>query len=99
MSKVMDNPTAPPREVPLPNDKWLRSEKLSNWAVCLDPEDRFFGWKMYENADGEHWVSGAALTDDEARRLQSYPAATPHRERITELLTRRVLARSQERQS
>ncbi len=49
--------------VDLPNDNWIRSDKQPNWSVCLDPADRFYGWKMYE-CNG-NWVSGQKLTAEE----------------------------------
>lgn len=50
-------------ELALPNDKWIRSYKPPGWAICLDPADRFYGWKMYECND--EWVSGDKITIDE----------------------------------
>ena len=51
--------------IKLPNDKWVRSTKLPQWALCLDPQARHYGWKMYEGPEG--WVSGSALTLYEIR--------------------------------
>lgn len=54
-----------PGNRPLPNEKWIRSPLRADWAVCLDPEARHFGWKMFE-CNGA-WVSGAEIGLKEAR--------------------------------
>ena len=49
----------PAKQVALPNEKWIRSPKMPQWAICLDPDALHYGWKMYE-CNGQ-WVSGATL--------------------------------------
>lgn len=50
--------------IELPNKNWLRSTKKPEYALCLDTDDSFFGWKMVEdNCCG--WVSVSRLTIDE----------------------------------
>lgn len=51
--------------IDLPNDQWVRSHTKHDWALCLNPRDAFYGWKMYE-CNG-NWVSGARLTIDEVQ--------------------------------
>lgn len=58
--------------VDLPNKLWIRSTKKPGWAICLDPDDRFFGWKMFEHPDGR-WVSGGALSRDEVIYARTKP--------------------------
>lgn len=47
--------------IDLPNDQWIRSHKMSEWALCMDPQNRFYGWKC--KAVNGQWVSQEALTD------------------------------------
>ena len=49
--------------VPLPNDRWVRSPVMPEWAICLDNTSTFYGWKVYE-CNGQ-WVSGSALKASE----------------------------------
>lgn len=68
----------------LPNDLWLRGNKLPNYAICLDPANRFFGWQMVEHPDGQ-WMSVKALTMDETATLKGLAAAAAHIAQILEL--------------
>lgn len=51
--------------IDLPNDNWVRSPKQPNWALCLDPAAKCFGWKMYENVAYQQWATGTPLTPAE----------------------------------
>jgi len=58
---------------------------MPNWALCLDPEADFFGWKMYE-CNGK-WISGGKLT---LREVQSCMERThadliPHLDKFEKL--------------
>jgi hypothetical protein len=55
---------------PLPSKMWVRSTKMPEWAICLDPAHSHYGWKMLENPDGVNWVSQTRLTLTEVRRMQ-----------------------------
>lgn len=56
--------------IDLPNSKWVRSPKMPEYAVCMDPQDRFFGWKMMENPDGVHWTSVGKMSLEEAIKAE-----------------------------
>lgn len=71
--------------VPLPNDKWIRSTKKPNWALCLDKENRMYGWKMYELNGG--WVSGSALSMSEVEIALQSDSLQVHRELFEGLKT------------
>ena len=49
-----------PKRVPLPNHRWVRSPKQPDWALNLDKDSEFFGWKMKEQAG--KWVSQEGLS-------------------------------------
>lgn len=51
--------------VELPNDKWIRATQQPNWSVCLDPESRYYGWKLYE-CNG-NWVTGGKVSEDDCQ--------------------------------
>lgn len=53
----------------LPNEQWLRSPKMPEYAICFDPADPFFLWKMVENEAYGTWTSVAALTPEEMVEL------------------------------
>lgn len=68
----------------LPNENWIRAHKQPNWSLCLDPANRFYGWKMYEG--GGNWVSGARITDEEVEKAISMPSLLEHRPKFQALL-------------
>lgn len=49
--------------IDLPNTNWVRSTKMPSYAVCLDPQSDFFGYKMVES--GDRWVVVSALKPKE----------------------------------
>lgn len=51
--------------IDLPNDKWLRSPKKPDYAICFDPANRHFLWVFRENPDGVNWTSVYALTAED----------------------------------
>jgi hypothetical protein len=62
--------------VELPNANWIRSEQRPDWSVCLDPENRFYGWKMFE-CNG-NWASSAKLTASEVEYALICGPLRPH---------------------
>lgn len=73
--------------IELPNELWIRSTKMPEWAICLDPDDRFFGWKMFEHPDGR-WVSGGALSREEVIRAKEKPELVGFIDELDKLLVR-----------
>lgn len=69
--------------IELPNDQWVRSTKQPNWALCLEPANRFYGWKMYE-CNGR-WVSGAKLTRDEVDTALTLAELHEHKQKLAAL--------------
>lgn len=57
-----------PGSVPLPNERWFRSPKLQEHAICLDPHHTHYGWLMVEGW-ADNWVPCRRLTTDEMRDL------------------------------
>lgn len=49
--------------IDLPNDQWIRSHTMMDWALCMDPQDRFYGWKC--RAINGRWVSQGELTAED----------------------------------
>lgn len=79
-----------PGSVPLPNEKWIRSPKQPDYAICLDPEASHPGWLMLEGWD-DNWVSVRRFSDEDLHELISKIVLTPkQRELIYALIgTRR----------
>lgn len=73
--------------VELPNENWIRGTKQPDWAICLDPANRFYGWKMYER--NGNWVSGARLTGEDVVKAMSMPALREHWPKFQALLDHR----------
>lgn len=71
--------------IDLPNMNWVRSPVKPDWALCLDPEADFFGWKMYE-CNG-NWVSSEKLTLNEVQTCLSRTPddLIPHIARLVDL--------------
>jgi len=59
----------PAGSVELPNCRWIRSPTQKDYAICLDPEDKFTGWLMLEGWDN-HWVSIRKLTEVDLVKLR-----------------------------
>lgn len=73
------------QRVPLPNANWIRSEKMPEYAINLDPESRFFGWKMREHA-GSQWVSVLPMRIADVCKCFKYAAFANHHDRLADLL-------------
>lgn len=71
--------------VELPNEFWIRSTEKHMYAICLDPKDRFFGWKMLEHPD-KKWVSVGALTKEEIIRAKALPSLAGFIDELDKLL-------------
>ena len=67
--------------IELPNALWLRSPKQPQYALCFDPSNSFFLWKMIENEAYNTWTSVAALSPRELARILelSDPLLDPYR--------------------
>lgn len=59
----------PAGSVELPNCRWMRSPLQKDYAICLDPENKFCGWLMLEGWDN-NWVSVRKLTTDDLIKLR-----------------------------
>ncbi len=70
--------------VELPNSDWIRSPKMPNYAVCLDRNNRFFGWKMTE-CNG-NWTSVGKLTPEELVKAGRSHDFAAHLEQLSELM-------------
>ena len=57
----------------LPNDRWIRSAKMPEYAINLDPDSLFFGWKMVEGECYKKWVSVAQLKTNEIAEMKIMP--------------------------
>jgi hypothetical protein len=55
--------------VPLPNEKWLRSPKLKDYAICLDLESLYSCCLMLEGWH-DNWVRVRAMTIAELVELR-----------------------------
>lgn len=66
----------PAGSVELPNFQWMRSPLQKDYAICLDPEDRFAGWLMLEGWDN-NWVSMRMLTVEDLIKLRDRPTLNP----------------------
>lgn len=55
--------------IPLPNDKWLRSSKMPNWALCFDSSSPYFLHKMCEDFASGTWIKSDVLTQEELSDL------------------------------
>lgn len=62
--------------IELPNSSWLRSTKMPEYALCLDPNDEFFGWKMKEY--NNRWVSIEKLSLDEIKSVMKKQGCQSH---------------------
>ena len=84
--KLTDTPKESPSiETRLPSDKWARSTKQPKWALCLDPDNRFFGWKCYDNHG--RWVSGTKMTLEEIEQALQKTDLIPWRAQLEQLKT------------
>jgi len=86
----------PAGSVPLPNDKWVRSPKQKDYALCLDPNHEHAGWLLLEGWS-DHWVPVRRLTFEELVQLRDpvigLPGiSVPHRKLAGELLHKLQLA-------
>jgi hypothetical protein len=62
----------PSGSVELPNDRWMRSPKIRDYAICLDPENRHAGWLLLEGW-GNNWVPVRALSLFDLEKLRDLP--------------------------
>jgi hypothetical protein len=74
--------------IDLPNENWIRATKRPDWALCLDSNNSFYGWKMYEM--NGYWVSGARLTAEEIVKAMGMPALAAHWSKLQALLAHRA---------
>lgn len=61
-----------PQRVALPSVGWYRSERMPEFALCLDKNSRHFGWLMQEGWN-DNWVSLRPLTRADLLKLQEQP--------------------------
>lgn len=74
--------------IDLPTENWVRSPKMPDWALCLDPAWVHYGWKMYE-CNG-NWVSGHRLTNEEIEQALTMESLEEHWPKFRLLLEHRA---------
>ena len=74
--------------VELPNDQWLRSPRLPEYAICLDPSNRFYGWMMVENEAHKTWSSVSRLSVIDVERVTLSPDCRSHLPQLNRLLAK-----------
>ncbi len=72
--------------VALPNNKWIRSPKKPEYAVCLDKQNKFYGWKTIESITYDDWRGIARLTREELIKATKKPAFKDHLIELNDLL-------------
>lgn len=50
------------------NSYWVCNPSRPGWALCLDPADQHFGWKMREDPAHGEWVPVVKAAAHEVRR-------------------------------
>jgi len=68
--------------VPLPNEKWIRSPKQRDYAICLDPGSAHPGWLMLEGWN-DNWVSVRKLTQEDLIALRDLVHNPAHKALLT----------------
>lgn len=72
--------------VEIPNDNWIRSIKKPEYAVCLDPDSIFFGWKMLEDNECKEWIVSGRLDRCEIIKAMCREDFKNHLKQLTLLL-------------
>lgn len=86
----------PSGSVALPNDKWVRSPKQKDYALCFDPANKHEGWIMLEGW-ADNWIPVRQLTFEELVQLRDPVIGLPgvaeaHRKMAGDLLHKWQLA-------
>lgn len=66
----------PSGSVALPNDRWMRSVKQCEYALCFDTTSEFEGHLMLEGWD-DHWIKVRRLTFEELVQLRDEDRVLP----------------------
>lgn len=71
------------KRVPLPSKLWVRSTKMPEWAINLDPESIHYGRKMREW--GGEWIWRELLTFEEIAWALQEPELAEYRQHLLAL--------------
>lgn len=73
----------------LPNENWIRSPKIQEYAICLDKTTASFGWKMKEHPDGG-WITVSEMTLEDIAFCIRNPSFDNHKTQLSELMELKI---------